>query len=130
MVCETLRIDKMTNKEMDIDERVANLFIKEKRSASEIEKILLREGLDSDTIDEISNRLKNLELERARNLILRGIVFIILGLFFYASLVYAIHNGGGNYGGGIDYIGLIAIVYGIYKIIKGYHKRLCLKRDV
>ncbi len=76
----------MTNTEIDIDERVTNLFIKEKRSASEVKNILLEEGIDRETaqavIDEISNRIKTLELERARNAIRRGIVFLVLGLVF------------------------------------------------
>jgi hypothetical protein len=119
----------MTNKEIDIDERVTDFFIKEKRSASEIEKILLEEGLDSEVvrnaIDEVSNLIKNLELERARHVIQSGIVFVVLGFVFYVVRA----NYGRNYGGGADYIGLIVIVYGIYKIIKGYRKRLFLKRD-
>ena len=122
------------DKEIDIHERVTDLFIKEKRSVSEVENILFQEGIDSETaqsiIDEISNRIKTLKMERARNSIIRGIVFIILGLIFYGIRANAIHNGEmDNYGGGVDYIGLIAILYGIHKIINGYHKKSCLKRD-
>jgi len=116
----------MTNTEIDIDERAANLFIKEKRSAFEIKKILLNDGFDSTVIEEVSNRIKKLELVRVRNAILRGITFVFLGLLFYVIRA----NYGSNYGRGIDYVGLIAIVYGIYKIIKAYHKRLCIKREM
>ena len=120
----------MTNKEIDIDEMVTNLLIKENRSVAEIEKILLGEGFDSETvrsiISEVSNRIKKLKLERARNVIQSGIIFVVLGLVFYGVRAQT----GNSYSGGIDYIGLIAIVYGIYKIIKGYRTRLYLKRNV
>ena len=115
----------MANKEtLDIDKRATNLFIKEKRSVSEIEKILFEEGFDSEVIGEVVNRIKGLEMERAKNVILAGILFIVFGLFFYGVRVY----NGSNYGGGIDYVGLIAIVYGVYKIIKGYNKSRTIKQ--
>jgi len=118
----------MTNKEIDIYDKVTDLFTKEKRSVSEVESILFEEGIDNETaqtiINEISNRIKTLKMERARNAIIRGIVFIVLGFIFYGIRA----NANSDYGGVIDYIGLIAILYGIYKIIKGYREKSYLKR--
>ena len=119
----------MSNKEIDIYDKVTDLFIKENRSVSEVESILFEEGVDSETaqtvINKISNRIKTLKMERARNAIIRGVVFVILGLIFYGIRA----NANSDYGGVIDYIGLIAILYGIYKIIKGYREKSYLKRE-
>ena len=116
-------------KETDVHERVTILLIKEKRTVSETENILFEEGIDSETartvIGEIIDRIKTLKSERARISIRRGLVFIVLGLIFYVMRL----KGGRSYGGGADYIGLIAISYGIYKIVDGYHIKSRIKRD-
>ncbi|MDR0333520.1 MAG: hypothetical protein LBI15_08645 [Dysgonamonadaceae bacterium] len=115
--------------EIDIHEKVTDLFIKEKRSVSEIENILFAEGVDSETaqmaIREVSNRVKTLKIERAKSIMIKGYTFIALGIAF--SVIRA--NAGSDYGGVVDFIGLVAILYGVYAIIKGYRKKSQLKRE-
>jgi hypothetical protein len=115
--------------EIDIHEKVTDLFIKEKRSISEIENILFAEGVDSETaqtaIREVSNRIKTLKIERAKSIMIKGYTFIALGIAFYVIRA----NTGSDYGGVVDFIGLVAILYGVYAIIKGYRKKSQLKRE-
>jgi len=111
--------------EIDIYDRVTDFFIKEKRTVSEVKNILVNEGVDNlkaqIIIDEISDRIQKLKIKRTKNNIIRGIIFVIIGNIFCVASYIGYDN--------LIYVGVVSIVWGIYKIIKGFINKLYLKQN-
>ena len=117
----------MNNQEItSIYDKVTDFFIKEKRTVSEVKNILVNEGIDNANaqiiIDEISDKIKKLKMKRAKDNIIQGIVFIIVGIIFCVEAYMKYEN--------LKYIGAVIIIWGAYKIIKGFISKSSLKHNV
>jgi hypothetical protein len=109
----------------DIYDYVTDLFVKEKQTVCEVKNSLINEGVCEEDaqrfIVEVSNRIKSLKMERTKRNIIRGIIFITIGIILCIESYFQYEN--------LIYIGLGLIVLGVFNIARGVKQKSLLKQD-